>query len=214
MTVRRWWPVNRLLGRGLVPVFIRGGISANTVTLLSLASGVTAGWWFAQGTGMLKIAGAFAFTVSNILDESDGTLARQTGTTSELGKWLYTATDTIIHSALFVGLGLGLGRQAAGGPWLALGLIAAAGSVASFALDVGGITPWTPPSGEGARGGTLAWLAESLRVDFAWLVVASAVVGQMTWIVWAGALGVFLVWIPSTAWMALRPQADWGRGRR
>lgn len=203
---RDWWPINRFLGRGLVPALIRGGVSANTVTLGSLASGLSAGWWLAQGTPALTIVGACAFAAANILDESDGTLARWTGTTSALGKALDTVADTIIHAAFFLGLGIGLARQAPG-PWVALGLIAAAGSVASFALDVSGVTPWTPPNEQDVEAGGAARLAEALRTDFSWLVVVSAVVGSMSWILWAGAVGVFVVWIPSTAWLAVRQRA-------
>lgn len=196
-------PMNRVLGRRLVPGCIRAGFSANLVTLLSLVSGVLGGWWFACGTRAMWVAGALAFTGANVLDETDGALARQTGTTSEGGKLFDTIADTVVHVALFLGVGVGMARHAAHGPWILLACAAVAGSLLSLVLDLSGILPWQPPANP-VELGSFAWVTEWLRVDFSWLVVASAMAGQMGWIVWAGALGVFLVWIPSTAWITLR----------
>ena len=54
------------------------------------------------------------------------------------------------------------------------------------------------------RSVTFAWVAEWLRIDFSLLVVLSALLHQMAWILWSGALGVFLFWIPSTFLIAVR----------
>jgi len=115
---------------------------------------------------------------------------------------LDTVTDCIVHAALFCGLGIGLHRQFPHGPWFLLGAVAAGGSILSCALDVGGVTPWQPPSP--SDGTSLTWVTEWLRIDFSLLVVLSAALKQMGWILWAGALGVFLFWIPSTCLIALR----------
>ena len=194
-------PMNSALSRLLVPWLIRSHFSAHNVTLLSLFSGVTAGSFFARGGSREMLAGAIFFLFSNLLDECDGKVARQTGTCSSLGAFLDTVTDCIVHAALFLGLGIGMARQFPQGPWLLLGWVAAGGSILSCALDVGGVTPWQPPSP--LEGYSLAGVAEWLRIDFSFLVLLSAFVGHIGWILWAGALGVFLFWIPSTFWIAL-----------
>ena len=192
-------PLNSSLARFLVPLFLRMRASANAVTVLSLLSGVAAGLLFGRGTVFGMTAGSLAFLLANLLDECDGKVARLTNTCSRFGALLDTLTDCVVHAALFLGLGIGLQRAAGNGPWLLLGSVAAGGSILSCVLDVGGVTPWQPPKPEPASGkDSLAWVAEWLRIDFSLLVVCSAFLGRMGWILWAGALGVFLVWIPST----------------
>ena len=201
MITRLWLlPLNSTLARFLVPLFIRARISANAVTLLSLLSGLGSGYLFSRGTPSGMLWGAAAFLLANLLDECDGAVARLTHNCSRLGALLDTLTDCIVHAALFLGLGLGLTRVSSQVLWLFLGMIAAGGSVFSCALDVGGVTPWQAPGPAGGPEdkGSLAWVAEWLRIDFSLLVMASALWGRMGWILWAGALGVFLVWIPST----------------
>ncbi len=198
-------PLNSSLARFLVPLFLRVRCSANAITLLSLLAGIAAGGLFSRGTVFGMTAGAMAFLLANLLDECDGKVARLTHTCTRLGALLDTVTDCVVHAALFLGLGVGLQRAAGHGPWLLLGSVAAAGSILSCALDVGGVTPWQPPQPEPKSGrDSLAWIAEWLRIDFSLLVVCSAFFGRMGWILWAGALGVFFVWIPSTFLIAVR----------
>lgn len=208
MSLRSLFPVNTALARPLVPVLIRLKVSANAITLLSLLCGLVAGTEFSRGTTVGMVSGALGFLLANLMDECDGTVARQTNTASRLGTFLDTAADCVVHVALFLGLGIGLSRQQPDGPWWLLGMVAAAGSILSFALDVGGITPWQAPSSMASSPReTWAWIIESLRIDFSLLVLLSAFLGSVGWILWAGTLGVFLFWIPSTFFIA----AQWSR---
>ena len=205
MSLRSLLPVNTALARPLVPLFVRLKVSANALTLLSLACGVLAGAEFSQGTAGGMLWGAIGFWLANLLDECDGKVARRSNTASRLGAFLDTAADSIVHAALFLGLGIGLSRQHSGAPWIFLGWAAAGGSLLSFALDVGGITPWQAPASLSASPKeSWAWIIEWLRIDFSLLVLLSAVLGFVGWILWAGALGVFLFWLPSTFWIAVR----------
>lgn len=204
-TIHSGLPVNRTIASYMVSFFIHLRFSANLITVLALLSGLAGGWFLAQGTFGAFVFGALGFLISNILDECDGKVARQTNTCSRLGALLDTVTDCIVHSAFFIGLGFGLASQLTSGPWLLLGSIAAGGSILSFVLDVGGVTPWEVPSSSNeASEDRLAWVTEWLRVDFSIIVLISALLNYMTWILWAGAIGVFLFWIPSTFMIAIR----------
>ena len=199
-------PVNSALARPLVPWLIRLRVSANAVTFLSMFSGILGGVVLAQGTGGTIFLGTLLFLLANLLDECDGKVARQTNTCSSFGRLLDTVTDSIVHTAFFLGLGIGMHRQFPQGPWAFLGFVAAGGSVLSCVLDVGGVTPWQPPGEAPSRSPTdrLAWVSEWLRIDFSLLVVLGAAFHQTAWILWSGALGVFLFWIPSTFLIAVR----------
>ncbi|MBI3317612.1 MAG: CDP-alcohol phosphatidyltransferase family protein [Candidatus Omnitrophica bacterium] len=198
-------PVNTALARPLVPAFIRLKLSANSITLLSLLFGLLAGIGFSRGTPSGMACGGLGFLLANLMDECDGKVARQTNTASRLGAFLDTVADCVVHVALFLGLGVGLSRQHPAGPWLFLGWVAAGGSILSFALDVGGVTPWQAPSSMSpSPKERWGWVIEWLRIDFSLLVLLSALLGSVGWILWAGAIGVFLFWLPSTFFVSSR----------
>ena len=198
-------PLNTAIARCFIPGFIRLRISPNAITVLSLLSGVLSGWVLARETDPALILGAFLFFLANVLDECDGAVARQTNSCTEVGATLDTLADCIVHAAFFVGLGTAMAARMPQGPWVALGWMAAGGGILSCLLDVGGITPWQAPDHSHKNGGrSLAWIAEWFRIDFSAIVVISALLGHTAWLLWAGALGVFLFWIPSTFVIALQ----------
>ena len=100
-----------------------------------------------------------------------------------------------------------MAKEAPHGPWLTLGIIAAAGNLVSFILDLRGLAGVQPKAAPGAapqKPDRFAWMTEWFRVDFSVLVLISAIFGLTGWILWTGAIGVFLVWIPSTVVIAAR----------
>ena len=198
-------PLNGALARPLVPLFIRAGISANGITLLSIGLGLLGALFFLKGTALAAVYGAVGFLLANVLDECDGKVARQTGTSSRFGMLLDTWADFIVHTAFFLSLGFGMALRFPLGPWRVLGLLAAAGNLLSFILDLRGLSGVQPKGPmAGSPPDRFAWVTEWFRVDFSVLVLASAILGQTGWILWAGAIGVFAVWIPSTVVIAAR----------
>ena len=198
-------PFNSVLSRPLIPWFVRLRFSPNAITGLSALFGLLAGFSLALGTARMGGVGAVCFLLSNVLDECDGKVARLTNRSSRLGALLDTLADCVVHAAFFLGLGVGMHRQFPHGPWLLLGAAATGGSILSCVLDVGGVTPWQPPKpSDKSPEGFLARLIEWLRIDFSLIVLISAAVRQTAWILWSGALGVFIFWIPSTVVIALR----------
>ena len=205
MNMRLLLPVNSALARPLVPLFIQIGFSANAITLLSILFGFLGVVGLLQGTVPGIMAGALGFLVANILDECDGKVARQTGTSSRLGALLDTWADFLVHTAFFLALGIGMSRQFSVRSWLVLGIIAAIGNVVSFILDLRGFSGvQTKDQLANQAPDCFAWMTEWFRVDFSILVLVSALLHQTGWILWAGAVGVFLVWIPSTVLIVAR----------
>ena len=196
-------PFNSALARILVPGFIRLRFSANAITCLSLLSGLAGAWCLSRGSPQAAIYGAVFFLLSCVLDECDGKVARQTNTCSRLGTFLDAFTDGVVHTLFFIGLGVGLGRQFPQHHWLFLGWIAGAGVVLSSLLDITGVGTWNPPSHSfEPNEDKLGWVKQWFQGDFSVLAVVSAMLHRMSWILWGGALGVFLVWIPSTFYLA------------
>lgn len=110
VAARHSWP--RTLARPLVSTFARAGISANQVTVARLLVGVVACGMLAIGTRTAAVWAGFLWVVAMFFDRIDGELARSTGTTSTFGRRLDYASDLILTSAFFVGLGVGQGGLA------------------------------------------------------------------------------------------------------
>src|SRR5881396_224849 len=87
-------PIGIRIARALQPT----GISADQVTLWSLAIGLVAGHLFAYRDRWTNVIGFVLFIVSDIFDSADGQLARLRGTSTRVGRvldgprvWTYRA---------------------------------------------------------------------------------------------------------------------------
>lgn len=90
------------LTKPLMALFLRSGIPANAVTLLSVLLGISAGVAVAAGRFSL---GGWVFLLSGMLDALDGRLARVRGEASPAGSALDSVLDRVSDSAILVGLG-------------------------------------------------------------------------------------------------------------
>jgi phosphatidylglycerophosphate synthase len=123
--------LHRRLSRPLSAAAVRAGIGPNAVTLASLVVGVGAAWcltWCAA-PGLALVF----YLVAVVLDHADGEVARRTGTVSRLGHWLDLATDTTVHAALVVAMGVAASPLSMDG--VLIGLVGAGGVVASTMLS-------------------------------------------------------------------------------
>ena len=104
-----------------VKIIYRLPITPNQVTILSMIAGIIAGRYFAIGTSAALILAAFWYAFANILDCSDGQLARLQNSGTALGRIVDGVADYISSVAIFLGIGFGL---SGGSQWL---LVIAAG---------------------------------------------------------------------------------------
>ncbi len=205
------FPLNATLAKLLIPWFVKRGISANQITLLSLLAGMAGALAFLEGTRAGMIWGALGFFAANLLDECDGSVARATGTSSGFGSWLDTLAGCAVHAIFFASLGFGLSRQSSEKIWWVLGLLAGLSVVtATVAYVVGqgvfrGKSGWRHPDPpRPARPDRMEWLKGVLRTDFSLVVLAATVTGALRWLLWGGLLGAFLFWIPADFLAAAR----------
>jgi hypothetical protein len=117
---------------------IRGTrVTPNQLTFLSLIFGVLGGMSLAVGTpAALDAAGVFII-LYNVVDCSDGQLARMNGTGTHLGRILDGVADYVVSLACYLGIGIGF-AGASDNPPLMWCLTAAAGisnAVQSGLLD-------------------------------------------------------------------------------
>ena len=194
-------PINRRLSRRLTPLLMSLRLTPNQVTLFGCWAGLMASWCFLQGTPRAWLFGAAWFQLAYLLDNCDGEIARITGKSSGFGSWLDTVTDCVIHVGFFTGLGIGVYRYTAQILWLKLGLIASTGVFLSYIAFLGeqfmtrGKEALRHPDPPAAHSPTTvsSKLRKIFREDFSFIVMASALVQQMSWLLWSGIVGSFLI---------------------
>jgi archaetidylinositol phosphate synthase len=92
-------PIAHLVVQILLPLKVQPTWLVVFHTCLGVACGVL----IAKGELILP---AILIQVKTVLDNADGQLARASGLTSEIGRYLDTEGDTVVNAALFTGLGI------------------------------------------------------------------------------------------------------------
>ncbi|MGH8582971.1 MAG: CDP-alcohol phosphatidyltransferase family protein [Gammaproteobacteria bacterium] len=105
-------------------------VSPNHLTTLRLGAGLVSAWAFADGHWPNLAAGLLV--LSNLLDHTDGELARMSGKTSRIGHLYDLASDALVHVLLFLCIGVGLSRGGAGDWPLVAGAVSAVAVAAIF----------------------------------------------------------------------------------
>ncbi|HTS00865.1 MAG TPA: CDP-alcohol phosphatidyltransferase family protein, partial [Bacteroidota bacterium] len=85
----------------------RTPVTPNQLTLLSMVFGVIGGAFLALGTSAGCAAGALFFFLYNVVDCSDGQLARLKHSGTHLGRILDGVADYVTSVAAYVGIGIG-----------------------------------------------------------------------------------------------------------
>lgn len=95
-------------------------VTPNLITVLSLFCGLLAGWDFSIAAHDTLMWGAFWYAAANILDCSDGQLARLQQNGTLMGRVLDGVVDYITSIAILVGIGIGLAAHGHNLWWLVI----------------------------------------------------------------------------------------------
>ena len=98
-------------------------LTPNFVSLLAMIAGIAAGVVFAQGGAANFVAGGLLFALSNILDCSDGMIARLKKNGTKTGRIVDGLVDYVASGQVYIGFAIGLTAKGdafhfPGGPWL------------------------------------------------------------------------------------------------
>ena len=91
----------------VVKIIYRTNITPNQVTITSIVFGIIAGVIYATGSPLSGLYGALSFMIYNILDCSDGQLARLKKNGTHAGRIVDGIADYISAAAVFIGLIIG-----------------------------------------------------------------------------------------------------------
>lgn len=200
---------NRKISGFLTRVFLKFGLSANAVTMISMAIGLIAAIFFAEGGYAAGIIGALLFQLSAIVDCCDGEIARLTFTESASGEFIDQLADNVVHTAIFGGIAWAIARQVAE-PWVpaVLGTAVIAGVWISFLLVIRvrhlrKTNAWVSQAQAVRSNFILRYVASR---DFTVIVLMFALFNRLDWFLWLAAIGLNVFWIV-VAWM-IRPSPE------
>ncbi len=91
----------------LVKIIYRTNITPNELTVTAIIVGIVAGFFYAEGSPAYIAYGAALFLLHNIIDCSDGQLARLKKNGTHAGRIIDGLADYISTGAVFIGLGIG-----------------------------------------------------------------------------------------------------------
>jgi phosphatidylglycerophosphate synthase len=197
------FPLIRHFSARLTPLLARTPVSANQVTTASLVTGLAACALFTLDDYWTNLAAALLFSLSYVLDNSDGEIARLRNQTSDFGRRFDSLVDWLVNSLFFLALGFGLARGRGEDFWLWLGLAGAVGGTinyfAGLAVDLfsrrsgGGEEVSTKP--ENWREAVLYAFREIARWDFCFIVLGLAVLDGLWLLLPLGAVGAQAYWM-------------------
>ena len=102
---------NRPLAYLVARFFKRIGATPNFVTMISMISGVSSGFFFARGDYRSDLIAAVLLELMIVFDCADGQLARVLGKSSQLGKTLDGLADMATHLSIFYGTAYSLSAK-------------------------------------------------------------------------------------------------------
>ncbi len=128
-------PLDARVAHWLVRPLQHTAVTPSHLTTLRLAVGLVSASAFAAGSDW-AVLGGWLFFLSNLLDHTDGELARMTGRITWFGHVYDLASDALVHGLVFLGIGIGL-RSGWLQQWAApLGLLAGLSVSAIFWLRI------------------------------------------------------------------------------
>ncbi len=189
--------LNRKLSRPLTRGFLRTPLTPNQVTGLSFFVGLLGAGCFLLGSYGWTLVGALLLQASTVLDCVDGEIARVKMLESPFGEWLDITLDTVVHVAIFIGVGVAVWKQIGLAAAPLLGGLLAAGALISFPLVT--LAEKTETRGRARGGWEDVWIAKLVgglaSRDYSLLILASVLAGKLDWFLWTAAVGAQVFWI-------------------
>ena len=189
--------LNRKLSRPLTRVFLRTPLTPNQVTGLSFLVGLLGAGCFLLGSYGWTLVGALLLQASTVLDCVDGEIARVKMLESPFGEWLDITLDTVVHIAIFIGVGVAVWKQVGLAAAPLLGGLLAAGALISFPLVT--LAEKTETRGRARGGWEDVWIAKLVgglaSRDYSLLILLSVLAGKLDWFLWTASVGAQVFWI-------------------
>jgi phosphatidylglycerophosphate synthase len=188
--------VSRLMSRSLV----RTPVTPNQITLGGASIGMIGAFCFSWGGYWPQLIGSLLFLFCIIVDGVDGEIARLKLQETPFGHRLDVITDNIVHIAIFGGIALGLYRDSGDSGYLHI-LWILIGGFGLCGVAVYQCILRRSPEELRQSPKTIKMMALMSNRDFAYIVLALALVQWLRWFLIGAAAGTYLfaatLWITS-----------------
>lgn len=199
--------VERKISLSITRRLINTSITPNQMSLISIGIGLIGGYFLSFPKISLQVLGSFLFLWHSILDGCDGEIARLKYMESRWGGLLDFWGDNVVHSAVFLGIGLAWKETTGSGIALWCSGFAIVGGLLSAGLvyamtmrskkDDGPLYTSISSKVKKSRGEKIADYLS--RRDFIYLVLLLAILGKVHWFLVLAALGaplffLFVMW--------------------
>jgi phosphatidylglycerophosphate synthase len=172
-------------------------LTPNQITLAGVAIGLAGALLLSQPGYWPQLAGSLLFLFCVVVDGVDGELARLKLLETPFGHALDVVTDNIVHVAIFVGIAFGLYRDTGQQRYLHfLGLLLGGFGFCAVAVYYT-ILKRTPEEAKQSSK-TARFMTLLTNRDFAYLVVAFALIHRLNWFLMGTTAGTYL--FAATLW--------------
>ena len=204
--------LNRKLSRPLTRLFLRTVLTPNQITLLSCSIGLIGAACFWGGGYAWPILGGLLLQFSAVVDCIDGEVARVKFLESPFGAWLDITLDTVVHIAIFVGVGIAVWKQGGGTYAPLFGGALAVGAVLSFPFVT--MAEKTEEQGK-QRGGWENTIIQNMiegltSRDYSIIILLCALIQKLSWFLWSAAIGVQIFWVTLAILLHKTGRMNWG----
>jgi phosphatidylglycerophosphate synthase len=183
--------VDRRVSRFFSKRLARTSVTPNQITLFGVMVGLLGAFFISRADYGSHLLGALLFLACVVVDGMDGEVARLKLLQSEFGHYLDVISDNVVHVAIFACMALGLFRQTGDAVYVKAFLFMLAGFGLCLVSVYYNILKRDPD--DLARSpATLRLMALMANRDFAYLVVALAVIDRLNWFLMGAAAGTFI----------------------
>lgn len=203
--------LNRKLSRPLTRLFLRTSLTPNHITVVSCSIGLIGAIFFWGGGYVWPILGGLLLQFSAVMDCIDGEVARVKFLESPFGAWLDVTLDTVVHIAIFVGVGVAVWKQGGGTYAPLFGGALAVGAAFSFPFVT--MAEKTEERGK-QRGGWENTIIQSMidgltSRDYSIIILLCVLVQKLSWFLWSAAVGVQIFWVTLAILLHKTDRLDW-----
>ena len=146
------------------------------------------------------------------MDCIDGEVARVKFLESPFGAWLDITLDTVVHIAIFLGVGIAVWKQGGGTSAPLFGGALAVGAALSFPFVTMAEKTEEQGKQQGGWDNTIIQnMIEGLTSrDYSIIILLCVLIQKLSWFLWAAAIGVQVFWVTLAVLLRKTGRMNWG----